>query len=81
MLSIEGTFQNGVVQPDQPVVGRDGQKVLIVFVQEEDDESPVANTAWGDFAQLLADCQVRTGISDLAHQQDHYRHGTPKRED
>lgn len=78
MLSVEGIFHNGVVQLNQPVTGRDGQKVLIVFLQE--NESLVADSSWGDFAQLLKECQVNTGISDLAYQHDHYLHGTPKRE-
>lgn len=72
--------QNGVVQFNQPVAGRDGQKVLIVFLQEE-NESPIADSAWDDFAQLLKECQVNTGIRGLAHQYDYYLHGTPKRDD
>jgi hypothetical protein len=80
MLSVEGTFQNGTVQPSQPMTGRDGQKVLIVFLQEE-NELPIADSAWDDFAQLLEDCQMSTGIGDLAHQHDHYLHGTPKQGD
>jgi hypothetical protein len=80
MLSVEGTFQNGVVQLSQPVTGRDGQKVLILFFQDENDP-PIADSAWDDFAQLLKECQVNTGVSDLAHQHDHYLHGIPKRED
>ncbi|MGA7934120.1 MAG: hypothetical protein WCA35_11280 [Kovacikia sp.] len=79
MLSVEGTFQNGVVQLNQPVAGRDGQKVLIVFFQDE-NEPPIVDSAWDDFAQLLKDCQIHTGIPDLAHQHDHYLHSTPKRE-
>ena len=27
--------------------------------------------------QLLTECQVETGIGNLAHQHDHYLHGTP----
>lgn len=80
MLSVEGTFQNGVVQINQSVTLRDGQKVLIVFLQEE-KESLILDSAWDDFAQLLKECQVNTGISDLAHQHDHYLYGTPKREE
>lgn len=80
MLSVEGTFRNGVVQLNQPIAGRDGQKVLIVFLHEEHEPS-IADSAWNDFAELLKDCQVITGIADLAHQHDHYLHGTPKRED
>jgi hypothetical protein len=80
MLSVEGIFQDGVVQLSQPVVGRDGQKVMIIFPQEE-NELPIADSAWSDFALLLKESQVQTGMSDLAHQHDHYLHGTPKRED
>jgi len=80
VLSLEGTFKNGIVQPNQSVAVPDGQKVLIVFLREE-DEPPIADSAWSDFAQLLKDCQINTGIPDLAHQHDHYLHGTPRRED
>ena len=66
MLSVEGTFRNGVVQISQPIAGRDGQKVLIMFLQE-DNETAIADSAWSDFAQILKDCQVNTGILDLAH--------------
>ncbi|MGB3291421.1 MAG: hypothetical protein WBB01_00350 [Phormidesmis sp.] len=37
--------------------------------------------SWDDLDEILADCQMSTGIRDLAHQHDHYRLGTPKRED
>ena len=77
MLAVEGTFQEGVVCPDKPISGRNGQKVIILFLQE-DNEPLIEDSAWGDFAQLLKDCQVHTGIGDLAHQHDHYLYGTPK---
>jgi predicted DNA-binding antitoxin AbrB/MazE fold protein len=80
MRSVEGILQNGVIQLNQPISGRDGQKVLIVFLQEK-QEPMIPNSAWKDFAQILTQCQVSTGIPDLAHQHDYYLHGTPKRED
>lgn len=33
-----------------------------------------------DLGDLLEQCKVQTGISDLAEQHDHYIHGTPKRD-
>ena len=33
-----------------------------------------------DLGQLLEQCQVSTGISDLSYQHDHYLNGTPKRQ-
>jgi hypothetical protein len=29
---------------------------------------------------IIQECQIDTGITDLAYQHDHYIHGTPKRE-
>lgn len=36
MVSVKGTYRNGVVHPDEPVEGHDGQAVLITFLEEED---------------------------------------------
>ena len=38
-------------------------------------------TGWDALTALIEACQIDTGIEDLAHQHDHYRLGTPKRED
>lgn len=83
MLSVKGTFQNGVIHPTEPIEGREGQSVIIVFV--EDDQTPQASpkehSDWDKLRQLIKDSQVDTGIDDLAHQHDHYLYGTPKREE
>ena len=34
MLSVKGTFQNGVVHPNEPIEGHERQSVIIVFVEE-----------------------------------------------
>jgi hypothetical protein len=36
---------------------------------------------WDALMKLVEECQVDTGIPDLAHQHDHYLYGTPKREE
>jgi predicted DNA-binding antitoxin AbrB/MazE fold protein len=83
MLSIKGTFQNGVIHPTEPIEGREGQSVIIVFV--DDDQTPQAspkeNSDWDKLRQLIKDSQVDTGIDDLAHQHDHYLYKTSKREE
>ncbi|MBW4691421.1 MAG: hypothetical protein KME27_06595 [Lyngbya sp. HA4199-MV5] len=79
MLSIKGTFQDGVVRLDEPVEAREGQPVIITFL--DDSGETISDTAWADLAQLVKTNQVKTGIGDLAHQHDHYLYGTPKRED
>lgn len=33
-----------------------------------------------DLGELLKQCQVSTGITDLSYQHDHYLHGKPKKE-
>lgn len=80
MLSIKGTFQNGVAYPGETVTGRDGQTVIITFL-DEPEPSAISESAWTDLAQLVESCQVHSGIGDLASQHDHYLYGTPKRED
>ncbi len=82
MLSVKGTFQKGVVHPSESIEGREGQSVIIVFVQDDntDKPGPKEDSDWDKLRQLINDCAVDTGIDDLAHQHDHYLHGTLKRE-
>lgn len=80
MLSVRGTFQNGVAQPVEPIEGCDGQPVIITFLDEGGaSPSPVDDSAWDALAQLVEDCAVETGVADLAHQHDHYLYGKPKK--
>lgn len=80
MLSVNGTFQDGVAQPDVPVEGHNGQPVLITFLQEDDGSksSFTDDSAWDTLEQLVEKCGVETGITDLAYQHDHYLYGKPK---
>lgn len=81
MVSVKGTFNNGVVRPIEPIAVQEGQQVIITFVEQENTfEEPIAGSDWEELNQILEDCQVDTGIEDLAHQHDHYLYGTPKRE-
>jgi hypothetical protein len=50
---------------------------------EEDGTRPPSaedESAWDALEQLLEVCAVETGITDLAHQHDHYLYGKPKKE-
>ena len=82
MLNVKGVFQNGVARPAEPVKGRDGQPVIITFLDEYISDSIPSgeDTAWKAFAELIEECAVETGVADLAHQHDHYLYGKPKRE-
>ncbi|MBW4424833.1 MAG: hypothetical protein KME50_10355 [Nostoc desertorum CM1-VF14] len=82
MLSVKGTFQNGVVHPNEPIEGHEGQSVIIVFVEENRTPEPAMpeDSDWDKLRQLIKNCAVDTDIDDLAHQHDHYLYGMPKRE-
>lgn len=79
-LAVKGTYQNGTVELSEAVNRREGQAVIVTFL-EESTEAAVEDEARDEIGEILADCQISTGIRDLAHQHDHYAHGTPKRED
>ncbi len=92
MLTIKGRFEGGVIHPAEPVAALDQEEVLITFLNER-PASPVGSVqkanvedaseidaGWEALTALINECQVDTGIEDLAHQHDHYIHGTPKRE-
>lgn len=75
MLSVKGTFQDGVAQPAEPIEGRNGQKVIITFLDDNTTGLPVDGSPWEALSQLIEICAVETGISDLAQQHDHYLYG------
>jgi hypothetical protein len=80
MMSIRGTFRDGCAQPEEAAEGRDGQPVIISFL-EEAEAAPSAteeDAAWDEFLRVLDESEVDTGIPDLAHQHEHYLYGTPK---
>lgn len=79
MISVKGKFKNGVALPLEPVSPSDeGRSVIITFLEEETKEPPAEN---GDISleDLISDCEVDTGIADLASQHDHYLYGKPKK--
>jgi hypothetical protein len=80
MLSVKGKFQNGVALPDQNVEGREGRPVIITFVDDSDQAvEPVGGeTGYAALNRLIEECQVDSGLTDLAHQHDHYLYSTPK---
>jgi len=73
MISVKGRIKNGVARPLKPVMKSDeGRNVIITFI----DESVRTTTAkptngTKSLEALIAECEVDTGISDLASQHDH----------
>ena len=81
MLSVKGTFQKGIAQPTEPVEGRDGQPVIITFLDGDSTSRTASpsNADWEAMEKLVEDCRSETGIADLAHEHDHYLYGKPKK--
>ena len=81
MRSVKGQFQNGVATPAEPIEGHEGESVIITFLEEDRTTlSSADDSGWQALAQLVENCAVETGISDLAAQHDHYLYGKPKQE-
>jgi hypothetical protein len=54
--------------------------VTVTSHEEENEPSPVMDVrSWDTLTQLLAACEIDTGVPDLASQHDHYLYGIPKR--
>lgn len=82
MIAVRGIFREGVAEPAEPVEGREGQRVIITFLDDEETLRTEATVqGWDALTQLFDDHEMSTGIEDLAHQHDYYLYGKPKRQD
>ena len=83
-VTVKGTYRDGTVELSDELSAsinrRDGQSVIVTFLEDSDEGEDIDDSAWSKLDEILANCQVSTGIKDLAAQHDHYIHGTPKRE-
>ena len=59
-----------------------GHEVLLIMDEHSMSDRSVVdyNSAWDQLEQLIDKSIVDTGIEDMAHQHDHYVHGTLKRD-
>lgn len=81
MVSVKGKFQNGAAQPIEAVSGREGQTVIITFL-DETAAVPARNddSGWDQLMQIIEQNIVDVGIEDLSYQHDHYLYGKPKQD-
>lgn len=79
MMTVKGRYRDGNIHLSEVVNYRESE-VLVIFLDESDEGRVEAgpSTEWDNLNNLIEECQVKTGISDLAHQHDHYQHSTPK---
>lgn len=82
MLAVKGIFEQGRARPIGKILGREGQSVIITFLDElaesENDVQVETEAAWQAMTKLIEMCSVETGIPDLAHRHDDYLHHTPE---
>ena len=75
-------YENGVLRLKEPLPLPEGAQVDITVTSQEDNDDRargMEDQSWDALTQLLADCAIDTGVTDLAQQHDHYLYGIPKR--
>ena len=81
--NLKATYENGVLRLKEPLSLPEGTEVEVtVTSHDESDGEPsqvMDDRSWDTLTQLLADCEIDTGVPDLASQHDHYLYGIPKR--
>jgi len=81
MIPVKGKFKNGVALLLEPLEkSHEEQSVIIKFLDEGTKEvlSERINRA-KSLEDLIAECEVETGIINLAEQHDYYLYGKPKK--
>lgn len=87
MQSIEGVFKDGVVHPREPISYPESHPVIITFLEVPTNSQTVEvseekyRAGWDKLFSIIENCQMETGIADLADQHDRYLYGTPKHDD
>jgi predicted DNA-binding antitoxin AbrB/MazE fold protein len=80
--NLKAIYEQGVLRLKEPLSLPDGTQVDVTVTshEEENEPSPVMDVrSWDTLTQLLADCEIDTGVPDLAGQHHHYLYGIPKR--
>ncbi len=81
MISVKGKFQNGAALLLEPIdKSHEEQCVIITFLDQDTKEVLSEKTTGAKFLEdLIAECEVNTGIAALAEQHDYYLYGKPKK--
>ena len=67
-LTIDATYENGVLKPKQPLVLTEGALVRVTLTTADENYDPLAGVIG-----------IGEGPADGADRHDHYIYGTPKR--
>ena len=77
--TLKAIYQNGTLKLIEPIELDEGAEVdVVVLVTEPRNGDEDTISSWNALADLVDECAIDTGISDLAKQHDHYLYGTPR---
>ena len=77
MQSIKGVFKDGVVHPSEPISYPEAPPVIITFLDVPTNYQTVKvseekyQAGWDKLCSVIENCQMETGIADLADQHDY----------
>jgi len=80
--TVKAIYEQGALKLAEPIELEEGAQVDVIVIahKPENGNQPSDDHSWNALAELLKGCAIDTGISDLAHQHDHYLYGTSKKE-
>ncbi len=80
--NLKAIYENGVLRLEEPLPVPEGAEVDVTITLSDADNGRHAqetdNQSWDALTQLLNECAIDTGVSDLAQQHDHYLYGLTK---
>lgn len=79
--NLKAIYEQGVLRLKEPLSLPDGTQVDVTVTSHDKDNEPsqvMDGRSWDTLTQLLADCEIDTGVPDLASQHDHYLYRLPK---
>ncbi len=82
ITNLKAVYEQGVLRLKEPLPLPDGAEVDVTVTLREargEQSQAMEDRSWDALTQLLAECAINTGVSDLARQHDHYLYGIPKR--
>lgn len=80
--NLKAIYEKGILRLQEPLPLPEGAEVEVsVSLTEPENGKHSQKTeaqSWDTLAQLLNECAIDTGVSDLAQQHDHYLYGLTK---
>jgi len=90
MITVKVKVENGQILALEPVdEALEGKEFTITVndtangesMDTDDAEGERIRSSWDSLMKFIRENSIDTGITDMAHQHDHYLYGTPKRKD